>query len=50
MGSEEDGISIELIALSDKVAFVPMHGQIGSLNVAAATAIFLYEAARQRTK
>ena len=50
MGSEEDGVSQELIRKVDQLAKIPMAGRIGSLNVSVATGIALYEAIRQRTK
>ena len=46
MGSEEDGISKNLIQLSNQVFKVPMKGTIDSLNVSVATAIALYEMGR----
>ncbi len=48
MGSEEKGISRELLALSDLRVRIPMTGSIGSLNVSVAAGIVLYEAIRQR--
>lgn len=48
MGSEEDGISEELLSISDQKVKIPMQGEIGSLNVSVATAIVLYETLRQR--
>ena len=48
MGSEEDGISDEAMEAADALAQIPMHGEIGSLNVSVATGIILYEAVRQR--
>jgi 23S rRNA (guanosine2251-2'-O)-methyltransferase len=50
MGSEEDGVSQDLIRKVDQLAKIPMAGRIGSLNVSVATGIALYEAIRQRTK
>jgi 23S rRNA (guanosine2251-2'-O)-methyltransferase len=50
LGSEEDGVSIELMAQSNEQCFIPMAGSIASLNVSAAGAIFMYEALRQRIK
>jgi 23S rRNA (guanosine2251-2'-O)-methyltransferase len=47
LGSEEDGISPELLKLSDQICSIPMKGKIASLNVSAAGAIFMYEAIRQ---
>ncbi|MES2733059.1 MAG: 23S rRNA (guanosine(2251)-2'-O)-methyltransferase RlmB [Bacteroidota bacterium] len=48
MGSEEDGISLEILRKADQLAKIPLVGQIGSLNVSVATGIALYEAIRQR--
>jgi 23S rRNA (guanosine2251-2'-O)-methyltransferase len=48
MGSEETGISEELLKLSNKIAKVPMSGSIESLNVGVATGMALYEVQRQR--
>jgi 23S rRNA (guanosine2251-2'-O)-methyltransferase len=48
MGSEEDGISLDIIRKADQLAKIPLSGQIGSLNVSVATGIALYEAIRQR--
>lgn len=48
MGSEENGISAELLHLSDARLKIPMKGAIGSLNVSASAAIALFEVVRQR--
>ncbi|MET4075811.1 23S rRNA (guanosine(2251)-2'-O)-methyltransferase RlmB [Hymenobacter sp. UYCo722] len=48
MGSEEDGISPDLLNLADVKLKVPMSGQIQSLNVSVAAGIMLFEVARQR--
>jgi 23S rRNA (guanosine2251-2'-O)-methyltransferase len=48
MGSEESGISVELIRISDHLAKIPMYGEIESLNVSVSAGILLYEAVRQR--
>ena len=48
MGSEERGISSELLELSDEIAKVPMSGSIESLNVGVAAGMALYEVQRQR--
>jgi len=50
MGSEEDGISEQLLKLSDHKVRIPLLGQVESLNVSAATAVVMYEAVRQRQK
>jgi tRNA G18 (ribose-2'-O)-methylase SpoU len=48
MGSEGPGISRETLEQCDELVSIPMHSQVDSLNVASASAIFLYEAVRQR--
>lgn len=48
MGSEDKGISRELLSLADVTVRIPMTGSIGSLNVSVASGILLYEIARQR--
>jgi 23S rRNA (guanosine2251-2'-O)-methyltransferase len=48
LGSEEDGISDELIRKSDELAAIPQTGQVGSLNVSVATGVIVFEAIRQR--
>ncbi|MCD4695858.1 MAG: 23S rRNA (guanosine(2251)-2'-O)-methyltransferase RlmB [Bacteroidales bacterium] len=50
MGSEEKGISPELLSLCDDHVKIPIAGEIGSLNVSVATGIILFEALRQRIK
>lgn len=47
VGHEERGVSGAGLASCDEVAFLPQVGKVGSLNVAAATAVALYEARRQ---
>jgi tRNA G18 (ribose-2'-O)-methylase SpoU len=49
-GSEGDGISPAVLAACDEAAAIPMPPTVDSLNVGAAAAVFLYEAARQRGK
>lgn len=49
LGSEDKGISRELISLSDHQVKIPMTGNIGSLNVSVAAGILLYEIVRQRS-
>lgn len=49
MGSEEKGVSDDLLRTADELAKIPMFGDIGSLNVSVATGIVLYESVRQRT-
>jgi len=48
IGSEEDGISSEILKLSNAKVKIPMYGKISSLNVSVATGIVLYEAIKQR--
>lgn len=48
MGAEETGISPELLKLADARAKLPILGQVQSLNVSVAAAVFMYEALRQR--
>lgn len=48
LGSEEDGVSLRLIADSDLKAKIPMQGMISSLNVSVSAGIMLYEVLRQR--
>lgn len=50
MGSEESGVSTELLRISDHLAKIPMFGEIESLNVSVSTGIVLYEAVRQKIK
>ncbi|PWJ55590.1 23S rRNA (guanosine2251-2'-O)-methyltransferase [Dyadobacter jejuensis] len=50
MGSEEDGISKELLDLADTGCRIPLLGKVESLNVGVASSIVLYEAVRQRTQ
>lgn len=48
VGSEENGISEEIVAMANVRASIPMKGKIGSLNVSVSTGILLYEILRQR--
>jgi 23S rRNA (guanosine2251-2'-O)-methyltransferase len=48
LGSEEDGISSELLRQSDVLARIPMRGHIGSLNVSVAAGVALFEVVRQQ--
>ncbi len=48
LGSEEKGISRELLALSDLQVSIPVSGPIGSFNVSVSAGIVLYEVRRQR--
>ena len=48
MGSEEDGISDDLMRSVDELANIPLVGRVGSLNVSVATGVILYEVVRKR--
>ncbi len=48
MGSEENGISKEVLKLCDEQLAIPMVGSVESLNVSAAAAVMLFEVVRQR--
>lgn len=47
MGSEQDGITSDLINMADISCRIPMRGEIASLNVGVATGMVLYEKLRQ---
>jgi 23S rRNA (guanosine2251-2'-O)-methyltransferase len=49
LGSEEKGISRELLTVSDLQVSIPVTGTIGSLNVSVSAGIILYEVLRQRS-
>jgi len=49
-GSEGAGVSADVLSVCDAHAAIPMHNDIDSLNVASASAAFLYEVVRQRSK
>ncbi|MFN0030842.1 MAG: 23S rRNA (guanosine(2251)-2'-O)-methyltransferase RlmB [Flavobacteriales bacterium] len=48
MGSEESGISNELLRKADALGRIGMHGKTSSLNVAVAAGMVMYELCRQR--
>jgi len=48
LGSEENGISSDLLKLSDEKVKIPMLGKLESLNVSSSASVVLYEAVRQR--
>jgi len=48
LGAEHDGLSAAWLAAADATVTIPMVGAADSLNVAASTAVLLYEAVRQR--
>ena len=47
-GAEGPGLTADALAACDDMVEIPMPSYMNSLNVAAATAVFLYEATRQR--
>jgi 23S rRNA (guanosine2251-2'-O)-methyltransferase len=49
MGSEDKGISRELLSVANEKVSIPMTGNIASLNVSVASGILLYEITRQRS-
>jgi tRNA G18 (ribose-2'-O)-methylase SpoU len=48
-GSEGNGVSPKVLSVSDSPVAIPMQRGVDSLNVASASAVFLYEVLRQRT-
>jgi len=48
MGSEEKGLSPDVLKLCDVLLRIPMLGEIASLNVSVASGVLLFEAVRQR--
>jgi 23S rRNA (guanosine2251-2'-O)-methyltransferase len=48
MGSEETGISPELLRICDKMVKIPMQGEISSLNVSVAAGVLMFEVVKQR--
>lgn len=48
VGHEDRGVTPAALAACDAVAFIPQLGRVGSLNVATAAAIAIYEARRRR--
>lgn len=47
IGHEDHGLAAATLAACDDVAFVPQLGRVGSLNVAVAAAVAVYETRRQ---
>ena len=47
VGNEDHGCSAALLAAADVITYIPLPGKVGSLNVAAATAIALAETRRR---
>ena len=50
MGSEGPGLSAELSAVCTRLVKIPMVGRLDSLNLAVATALMLYEVAKDRLR
>jgi 23S rRNA (guanosine2251-2'-O)-methyltransferase len=50
VGSEEDGITPELLRLADAQVKIPMKGQVGSLNVSVSAGVAIYEGIRQKAE
>jgi len=48
MGSEDKGVEVEFLRISDKLVKIPVYGEIDSLNVSVASGILMYEAVKQR--
>ena len=48
LGNENHGLSAAVLEGCDEVGFIPQLGRVGSLNVATAAAIAVYEARRQQ--
>jgi len=48
MGSEDTGISGEIIKFADELVKIPLKGKIASLNVSVAASVIIFEAVRQR--
>jgi 23S rRNA (guanosine2251-2'-O)-methyltransferase len=48
LGSEEDGISPEIMGIADEKVKIPLSGKIESLNVSVSAGVAIYEAIRQR--
>lgn len=48
MGSEETGLSREVLNKCDELLYIPMYGRIASLNVSVAASLLVYEVVRQR--
>ena len=49
VGNEANGVSDEVIDVSDELAIIPMRESAESLNVAVAASVLIYEAVRQRS-
>ncbi len=49
MGSEDEGVSPEILRVCDELVKVPQFGSIQSLNVSVAAGVMIYEVVRQRS-
>lgn len=49
LGSEDKGISRELLSMADYIVSIPISGNISSLNVSVAAGILIYEIMKQRS-
>lgn len=49
MGSEDEGVSPEILHVCDELVKVPQFGSIQSLNVSVAAGVMIYEVVRQRS-
>ncbi len=47
LGHEDHGVSQAALAATDAVAYLPQLGRVGSLNVATAAALAIYEMRRR---
>jgi 23S rRNA (guanosine2251-2'-O)-methyltransferase len=48
MGSEDKGVSDDILKIADELIKIPLHGKIESLNVSVAAGILLFEGVKQR--
>ena len=48
MGSEDEGVSTEILRITDDLVKIPQFGTIQSLNVSVAAGVMIYEVKRQR--
>ena len=48
VGNEDRGLSNDALDQCDEIVFIPQFGKVGSLNVATAASIGMYEWARQQ--
>jgi len=49
MGAEDTGVSNDILRRASNIVKIPLFGKVGSLNVAVATGIILFEAIRQKS-